>query len=328
MAATAIHTRFPDLDLPWLPLGNWPTPIARLNLPDPRGGALWIKDEGRCAPYGGNKVRKLEWILADAQRAHATDLLTTGATGSHHVIAVAHYAQPLGMRTHAVLIPQPDSAHALANAAAARQAATSIRTVASPLLVPVVMAWEWARLSRIGTPYVIGPGGSDALGTIGWTAGGLEIAAQIADLDIDQVVVACGSSGTVAGILLGLRLAGSRAEVVAVRVVDRIATSEFLIRRLARAAERRLAAAGAGPLRADLDRLRLVHTWFDGYGVEDDRTRAVAAEADALGVFVECTYTARSLGYALAAARAGARVLWVDTVHPGDPEVPCARSSP
>lgn len=328
MSAHAIRTRFPAVDLPCIDLGSWPTPIRPLPGFDAGAGALWWKDEGPSGSYGGNKVRKLEWILGAARAAHATDLLTTGATGSHHVIAVSHYARPLGMRTHAVVIPQPDTEHARVNEAAAAREGASLRKVGAPWLVPTAMLWDWARLSRTGTPYFIGPGGSDALGTIGWVGGGLEIAEQIAGTGVDRVVVACGSSGTAAGILLGLRIAGSPAEVVAVRVVDRIATSTSRIRRLARAAERRLNAAGARLAPVSLDGLRLVHDWYDGYGVENARTRDVTAEAHAHGLFVECTYTARSLGCALAEARAGGRVLWVDTVHPGDPEIPCAPSSP
>ena len=65
--------RFPQLDLPWQSIGHWPTPLRSV------AEGLWIKDEGQCAPqYGGNKVRKLEFLLAEARQRGLGDVVTVG----------------------------------------------------------------------------------------------------------------------------------------------------------------------------------------------------------------------------------------------------------
>ena len=78
-------------------LGSYPTPLWRLDGSDARTHDVWIKDDGRTADlYGGNKVRKLERLLAAARRPGARRLLTLGAAGSHHVLATCLYGARAG----------------------------------------------------------------------------------------------------------------------------------------------------------------------------------------------------------------------------------------
>ena len=87
----ALVRRFPQLigRIPWVGLADLPTPIEPLHLPAaPPGADLWIKRDDRTAvPYGGIKVRKLEFLLGAAQARGARRLITVGAAGSHHALA-------------------------------------------------------------------------------------------------------------------------------------------------------------------------------------------------------------------------------------------------
>ncbi|HEY8378082.1 MAG TPA: pyridoxal-phosphate dependent enzyme, partial [Nannocystis sp.] len=111
-----LFRRYPEAArrLPWLPLATLPTPVEPLALDDTGGdGArLWIKrDDQSGLPYGGNKVRKLEFILARARDLGATRLITAGATGSHHALATAVYGRRLGFDVTLCLFPQPLTDH-------------------------------------------------------------------------------------------------------------------------------------------------------------------------------------------------------------------------
>jgi len=100
-----------EIELERVALGEGPTPARELtHLQDQRGRApVWIKDDGAYTPIGGNKARKLEWLLADARRRGKRTILTGGALGTNHGLATALFARRLGMRTVLVLVPQPET---------------------------------------------------------------------------------------------------------------------------------------------------------------------------------------------------------------------------
>ncbi|MCB9676093.1 MAG: pyridoxal-phosphate dependent enzyme [Alphaproteobacteria bacterium] len=303
--------RVEELRGPVLPAGLLLTPLA-LAAPlafreaEVDGVRLHVLDEsGAGALYGGNKVRKLERILADARDRGHRDLITLGAIGSHHVIATALYARELGMRTHALLVAQPDTPHVRANAGRIAALCASYTAVPSRAELPVRGPEAWARIvAETGTtPYRIPAGGSSSLGTLGWVDVGQQLRAWCTARGIDCVVVAAGSGGTAAGLAAGLR--GSGVEVVGVRVAPRV-----LINRA------RLGALAGGALPT------IDGSWYcGGYGRYDARVeRVVQASRDA-GLVTETTYTGKSLGAALERARAGPRVLYVHTlsgVEPGE----------
>lgn len=311
--------RWPSLQLPRLPLGRWPTPVRPL---DPGvGQPVWVKDEGGCAAaYGGNKVRKLELLLADALESGRSEVLTVGAVGSHHVAATAIHGEAAGLATHAVLFPQRETAHARAVAEVIAERCASIDTVDALLALPAGFARAWLRLQRETgeRPYRIAPGGSSVLGTVGWVAAGLELADDVIEGRLprpDRVYAPVGSAGTVAGLWAGLRLAGLRCEVVGVRVATREVGNRANIRRLAKGAVHVLRRHGAPIDRPTLDGLRLEHGFIgDGYGEPDPRgAEAIARAADA-GLILEPTYTGKALAACLAeAARLGGVAVFVQT---------------
>lgn len=299
------------LPLPRVPLLAGPTPIERL------ADDIWVKREDRAGTrYGGNKVRKLEYLLGEALEI-GSDVLTLGAVGSHHVLATAVYGHLHGLRVHAVLSPQPDSPHAREMARAIHAWCDQLFLARSP--AEVGLAWARARLSLrvLGgfPPTLIPVGGSNALGTIGWVGGGLEIARQVAAGELprpERVVVPLGSGGTVAGLWIGLAAAGLDVPVVAVRTTPRAMANGVVVRALAGAAVRRLRGVGAPPVRLGRP-VELVDRQFGrGYGAATEAGEAATAWAAERGLTLDPTYTAKTLAEVLATR--GPRTLYVHTL--------------
>src|SRR5687768_6775722 len=116
MAERELFQRFPAARtmIPWIPLADVPTPITthQLHLAQHGPQPLRIKrDDLAGDPYGGNKVRKLEFLLADAQRRGATRIITAGAFGSHHALATTVYARQIGLDVTVILFPQRITPH-------------------------------------------------------------------------------------------------------------------------------------------------------------------------------------------------------------------------
>jgi D-cysteine desulfhydrase len=308
----ALFDRLPRLaDLvPFVPLADGlPTPVDRVE------DRFWVqRDDLSDSRYGGNKVRKLEHLLAIAAR-RGGPVLTAGATGSHHVVATAVHAQRLGLEVEAVRFPQPRTDHA--DAMFAKAEALGVRSVDAPssTAMPFVLARRWARLAPAGAT-LITPGGSTPVGILGYVGAGLELADRFAGEGWDEphdVVVALGSGGSSVGLALGLALAGwRRATVVAVRVADRIVTNAPVLRGM-EAGVRSLLALGGGfppPARWTID-----GRWFGpGYGHPTEAGWAAAERAAGLGLRSEPTYTAKALAAAFERLDAGRRVVFLQTL--------------
>lgn len=317
--APRLHERFPVLreTLPHLALGDGPTPVRRLRAVD--GVEAWVKQDGLFGgPYGGNKVRKLEWVLADARRRGSRTILTIGALGTNHGLATAVYARRLGMGAALVLVDQPVDDHVRvqlqrlrASGAALHFTRSTPRTVAA---LPFLLARHAGRRgARPVAPYYLPVGGSSPLGVLGYVEAGLELGEQVAAGALPEpahVVVPVGSGGTVAGLALGLRLAGLRSRAVGVVVNDRLRLDAARTARLAgRAAEllrRRGAALPVGPL-VRPDDVLLARDWLGaGYG----RPTAEAADAAALlrdadDLALDPVYAAKAMAGVLGLVRRG-----------------------
>jgi len=308
--------------LPYRPLGRFPTRVARLGgLLDTPAAArvdLWVKrDDETGALYGGNKVRKLEFILGEAEARGRSRLCTVGGLGSHHVLATAIYARAAGLAFDAVVAPQPITAHVLETLRAMVAAGARLHPVSSwPAVVPMLAALRARRGS-----YLVAAGGSSPTGSLGYVAAGLELAAQVAAGDCpapDLVYAALGSCGTVAGLLVGLRLGGLGARVVAVRVVDAIVCNQGGTLRLARRTARLLRRRGAVVPDITAADLAVEHGFFGGgYGTVTAVAEEAVARAAGGGLLLETTYTGKTAAALRAhAARGqldGKTVLLLDT---------------
>ena len=280
-------------------LGTYPTAVQELTQASRGRCALWVKRDDRTAElYGGNKVRKLEYLLADARARGATRLVTIGAVGSHHVLATTLYGRQEGFAVEAALVPQPRTDHVVEVVRAGL--GHGLRAMPAGGYLGVALRVAPRVLGR--GAYFVMVGGSSAVGSLGYVDAARELARQVRAGEMpepDVVVVALGSGGTVAGIAAGLELEGLRAEVVGVVVAEPASFVAFRARRLARAC---LRSAGGRGARGWLDRRLVIdRRWLGrGYGYpteEGGRATEVAARA---GLTLDPTYTAKAFAAALA----------------------------
>ncbi len=307
----ALFERLPRLaDLvPFVELADGlPTPVEQI------ADRLWVqRDDRTSTTYGGNKVRKLEFVLPVAAR-RGGPVVTAGGTGSHHVVAAVVHAGRLGLTVEAVQYPQPETADvARTRTRLAAASDTVVSRIPSPYLMPLAIAGKLAGLAP-RRPYLLWPGASTPLGSLGHVSAGLELVAAFAASGWpapDEVVVALGSGGTAVGLALGVALGGwDCTTVVGVRVADPIANNRFVLTALAAATSALLAVGGVAPPRP---RLRIDGRWFgEGYGHPIPAGESATARAAELGLALEPTYTAKAFAAALDRSRQ-ASVVFVQT---------------
>jgi D-cysteine desulfhydrase len=283
--------------LPHCGLGAFPTPLQRVAV---SGRDILVKRDDLAADgYGGNKVRKLEFLLAEARHAGARSLVTAGATGSHHAFATAYHGSRLGMSSSLVLFPQRLTDHVRTMLLLMAASGAELRWVRRMEAVPVGM-WRARIARRNDAPMAIPPGGSSITGALGYVNAGLELAAQVADapaLRPASIHIAAGTLGTVAGLAIGLAWAGLHVPIVATRITSRLVTNERVLRRLVSGTVARLHNAGAD-LPGAAHALRLVTLHHDqigtGYGHETEAGRDAATAFAEAGLPLDPTYTAKA----------------------------------
>jgi D-cysteine desulfhydrase family pyridoxal phosphate-dependent enzyme len=205
---------------PRVRLGETPTPLQRLpRLSAEMGRPLFVKRDDRLGPaLGGNKTRKLEYLMAEARRQGATRVVTFGGLQSNHARLTAAAASLLGLEAHLLYFePRPKALtgnlllNELLGARMHFFPLATRRPRPRPLESTIRLARLLARL-RVGPHYFIPVGGHTPTGALGYVRAALEIDDQARGLGIGdaRLVVAAGSGGTLAGLLAGLRLAGSR----------------------------------------------------------------------------------------------------------------------
>lgn len=301
----------PELEatLPWCRLGRFPTPVAPLERLGARIGAssLWIKRDDRTSKrYGGNKVRKLEWMFGDAVAKGAERLLTVGAVGSHHVLACAIHARKLSLPVDAILFPRPLDSYARRTLRATRAAGVRIFWSPHAAMLPTAIAWQRVRRrlerKREGVTYYIPPGASTARGCIGYVEAVLELRAQIEAGRLPEpraIFLPVGSCGTMAGLLVGCRVAGLVTKIVGIRVVDRLVCNARTVQRLANRTLALLRRSGLRTKAAPIRRkeITLIHTQFGaGYGHPTAAGLEAIELAEALEhLQLEPTYTAKAM---------------------------------
>jgi D-cysteine desulfhydrase len=318
-ASLAMVRRFPALAaLPRHPLTILPTPVAPLERLMRRAGVgpLWVKRDDVSGPlYGGNKPRKLEWLLGAAGARGRRAVITFGGIGTHHGLATALCARDAGMRAVLVLLPQPVTAHVRQCLLLQYASGAEMHLAGSVAGVAATALMRCARGLVSGEPLAIIPtGGTSALGAIGYVNAALELAEQVragAMPEPAAIIVPLGSGGTVAGLALGCRLAGLQSRVVGVLVTDILPPSAARVARLARATLARLRRADPRlpPLSITSDDI-VIETGYlgAGYGAPSEAGIAAAqAFADSEGIELEATYTAKALAALLDLA---ARPAW------------------
>jgi D-cysteine desulfhydrase len=326
-----IHQRWPELaeSLPYLPLGDAPTPVRPLAGLGCRA-AVWVKDDSGYGNggWGGNKVRKLEWLLPEARRRRARTILTVGGIGTNWGLAAALYARELGIDVALGLLDHPVDEHVRAQLRRLRASGATLHFLHTRNRLVLAAPWLVARHAHgLTPPYVLPPGGSSPLGALGYVECALELAGQVADGLLPEpgwIVTPVGSGGTAAGLALGLRLAGLHTRVLGVVVNDTLRLDGPVLTGLAdkslallRKRGAALPSAGLGPSDVVAER-----GWLGpGYAHPTPQgavaLRRAAGEA---GLSLELTYTAKALAALLeldAAGRFGGEpVVFLNTFGP------------
>lgn len=286
-------TRFPRLEF----IGA-PTPLEYLpRFSDYLGRDIFIKrDDVTPMAMGGNKLRKLEFLAADALREGADTLITAGAIQSNHVRQTAAVAAKLGLHCVA-LLENPIGTQAenyLTNGNRLLLDLFNVQVeMVEALIDPTAQLDELAtRLEAQGfRPYVIPVGGSNALGALGYVESALEIAQQCEGaVSLSSVVVASGSAGTHAGLAVGLEQLLPDVELIGVTVSRSVADQKPKVVTLQQAVAEQLA------LKATAD----IQLWDDyfapGYGTPNEEgIDAVKLLARLEGILLDPVYTGKAM---------------------------------
>ncbi|ENE41821.1 D-cysteine desulfhydrase [Escherichia coli P0302293.8] len=286
-------TRFPRLEF----IGA-PTPLEYLpRFSDYLGREIFIKrDDVTPMAMGGNKLRKLEFLAADALREGADTLITAGAIQSNHVRQTAAVAAKLGLHCVA-LLENPIGT-----------TAENYLTNGNRLLLDLfntqiemcdALTDPNAQLEELATrveaqgfrPYVIPVGGSNALGALGYVESALEIAQQCEGaVNISSVGVASGSAGTHAGLAVGLEHLMPESELIGVTVSRSVADQLPKVVNLQQAIAKEL------ELNASAEILLWDDYFAPGYGVPNDEgMEAVKLLARLEGILLDPVYTGKAM---------------------------------
>lgn len=302
------HAAYPLLEahprlaaaLPVAGLLRGATPVTPL----PDGSGVFLKrDDLSAADYGGNKIRKLDFLLAGARQRGARELVVFGYAGSNFVAATAWHGRRLGLHTIGYLLPQFPAGYVADNLRVGLHAGAELLLAPSTAALARAAALRSVRgLVRHGRwPVWIPPGGSSPLGVVGYVNAALELRRQVQAGELpepDDIYVAFSSMGTVAGLALGLELARMRSRIVAVQVVDRRFCSPEKLRRLLDRSGKFLQRL-APDLRfgaAAQERIR-VRTEFLGaeYGRPTEATRAAMQRFAVSGAQADSAYSGKAL---------------------------------
>ncbi|MFX1453045.1 MAG: 1-aminocyclopropane-1-carboxylate deaminase/D-cysteine desulfhydrase [Promethearchaeota archaeon] len=223
---------YPDLEnsFAWLPLIN-KTEVHKLNYLGEYLGTddLWIKrDDQTTEIYGGNKPRKLEFLLADADEKNKDPVITIGGIGSNHCLATAIFGQKLGFNVVLILFYQPLTADV-------QKKLLLYQYFNSDMLYEETIKKEQALLKKYKTRYFITGGGSDQIGTIGFVNAAFELKNQIEQGEMPvpkYIFTSVGSCGTFAGLEIGIRLANIDTQIMGVRVTDKSVSGPVIVKSL------------------------------------------------------------------------------------------------
>ncbi len=298
---------------PRVALGHLPTPLEPLDglaraLGD--GPRIFAKrDDCTGLALGGNKVRKLEFLVGEALASGADTLITTGGVQSNHARQTAAAAAKLGLRCELVLpriVAGRDPAYEVSgNRLLDDWLGARVQVVDAPAdVIRAVQEIQAAAASRGGKAVFIPAGGSNPTGCLGYAAAALELAAQLERerLRIDAIVLAVSTGGTLAGLLVGLEALGLAIPVIGICVYAPAAQVGLGVRDLAAKTSSLLGTRAVSDSRIDLR-----DDWLGpGYGLPTDELReALAVTAGREGLLLDPVYTGKAMAGLISLRREG-----------------------
>ena len=293
-------------------LAPWLAPMALCTLPTPVealpgiAAGAWVKRDDLTHPtYGGNKMRKLEFVGAEVTRRAATRVITFGATGTNAGVAAAMITRQLGVRCDVLTFDQPSSSTVQHNAALMVSHGAHVRRIGA--LFWTVLAW-YAHPRRLDPhSYFLFAGCSNPVAVFAYVNAAFELRAQIeagACAAPKEIVVATGSVATLAGLTLGCALAGIDTTVVGIRVAPgyvagvAACTVGVAAKMMAGCLETLVKHGGAAGARARnvvVPAPVILDDWYGpGYGATNRATDDAVAAAAAAGLKLEQTYTGKA----------------------------------
>jgi D-cysteine desulfhydrase family pyridoxal phosphate-dependent enzyme len=307
--------------VPRVPLATLPTPLTEApRLRDALGGAarcpriLLKRDDLTGLALGGNKARKLEFLIGDALHQRATSVVTTGAVQSNHARMTAAAARAAGLGVSLVLTTQVPEPAAQGNYLLDLLFGAEIHLIpAGPDPKLAVAPDEEARVAEVianlrargERPYLIPVGGSSGVGALGYVAGTRELMEQLAAASVSptRLYYASGSRGTQAGLELGWRLLSPRYRLCGIAVSGGEDEKRLRAARVATEAAALLGAelvVAPGELTTNQDHIG------NGYGIPTaGGLEAIRLLATCEGVLLDPTYTAKAMAALIADVRSG-----------------------
>ncbi len=300
-------------DFPRLPLAHLPTPLEPLlRLSEHLGGPRILVKRDDCTglAIGGNKTRKLEFLMAEARARGADTIVTIGGVQSNHVRQTAAAAARAGLSCHLVLaraVPWDEPAYEISG-----NVQLDHLLGAQVHLLPrgtdrggALRRIAKALLSQGKIPYVIPSGGSNATGALGYVACAMELEeqAEARGEKFDFLIHATGSGGTQAGLIAGFHVLDSQTRVLGIEITAEPAEIAAKVRAIARDTVKQLAHATALPK----DATQIIEGYAgSAYGMPTEQMReAVRLAARLEGLILDPVYTGKAMAGLIDLVRQG-----------------------
>jgi len=288
---------------------NIPTPVQQLpEISD----SLWVKrDDLTGEAYGGNKWRKLEFVLPYAMKRGAQRIITFGGLGTHHGLATAIACRELGLQCDILLFDQPLTPHVRENLRLMHYYGAKLHYYndflgSNMARVLAVYALHPRRIDP--RTYFLFAGASNPIGVCAYVNAALELDQQITNGELPEpaaIYCAVGSTGTLAGLTLGLALCGRDIPVRGVRVIDShlgpfAACTASTTQKLMRQTLAWMRGIDSTIPNLDLPTPLLLDDYFgEGYGTPTAAGERATKAAAKSGLALDPTYTAKAFAAAL-----------------------------
>ena len=241
---------FPELRerIPWVPLAR-ATPVHRLGRLESylHAAPIWIKRDDQTSDiFGGNTARKFEFVFGDLLRRGSRRVLTFGAVGSDHCLAVTAFAHHFNLKPILALVRQPQARHVQRTLQIEHELGAELhRLDGGPRAL-----WRLGRSLLCGRseddeprlPHVVWPGSAAVLGVLGYVNAAYELMRQISVgilPEPERIYVPVNSGASMAGLILGCELAKLPSRIVGVTMANRHGSPRHLARRAAKALRHR-----------------------------------------------------------------------------------------
>ena len=306
---------------PALPAAHWPLfdiypqlaallqPLELCNLPSPvealpaLGAQAWVKRDDAIHPqYGGNKMRKLEFVASELLRKGIRHVYSLGGTGTNFGVAAAILLQEVGIELTLFLFRQPLSAHVEHNQQLMREHGAHLHTFDS--LAAAALSWQLHPRRLDPRCHFLAAGASSPVATFAYINAAFELREQIQAGNCPepaQIILPVGSSATIAGLTLGCALAGLETQVIGVRVApEKLGFIDICTPAVSRKMMHDAVSViekNTGKSSIQVPEPMLLSDWFaPGYGCSNPATDAAIQRGKEAGLTLDATYSGKAFG--------------------------------